>query len=654
MGRPTDFPPWAAAEAAVEIKAGVAPLASWRLPQKVALNMIEPSPLATRECTRDQFRRGQSSYQRMAIVGILTVQAAMLAYSATRHSPTHLEPAFIAAGVSHWHLGRFEQYRVNPPLPRLVATLPLIALGVATDWKSYDAREGIRSEFQIGQDFLLANKALGLWPVIYARWAGIPFFLIGGLTAYLWARDLYGDQAAFLTLLLWTFEPNLLGHAELVTPDSACVTLNLLACYLFWRWLEFPSSRSCFLAGLSLGLAESAKMTSLLLYPVFAILLSVKVTMAATRTPGRNEAASQLPSGERQIGMWVTQFMMIVAISLYVINACYCFDGTLTRLKDYSFVSRALGDVDNLHCTNCTGNRFASGMLGEHSIPLPKQYVLGFDLQQKDFESFMPPSYLRGEWRMGGWWYYYIYGLCVRLPVSILLLLTCTACARAYRIRSHPMSLGEAALVIPPVVLLLIASLQTSFNIHFRYVLPCISAILVFVGQSTSIFHNKRRYTFVLLALLLVYSMAGTLRAFPHCLAYFNDFVGLNNGSSHLLGSSVDWGQDLILVRDYVEANREKAKGHDITLISRSPAIPGLLENSNIKQVDTHVCISKLPPGIFIVSRNIIHGEQYRLPFSNIKRREPGMEDSCSLFESLPAIDTIGLTHVVYLMKEEL
>jgi hypothetical protein len=47
---------------------------------------------------------------------LLAIQAGLLAWSATRHSPSVDEMGHLAAGVSHWELGRFDLYRVNPPL----------------------------------------------------------------------------------------------------------------------------------------------------------------------------------------------------------------------------------------------------------------------------------------------------------------------------------------------------------------------------------------------------------------------------------------------------------------------------------------------------------------------------------------------------------
>ncbi len=56
----------------------------------------------------------------------LAAHAGLLAYSAWRHSPVLTEVGQLPAGISHWELGRFDLYRVNPPLVRLVAALPVL------------------------------------------------------------------------------------------------------------------------------------------------------------------------------------------------------------------------------------------------------------------------------------------------------------------------------------------------------------------------------------------------------------------------------------------------------------------------------------------------------------------------------------------------
>jgi hypothetical protein len=62
------------------------------------------------------------------------------------------------AGVSHWRLGDFALYRVNPPLVRIVATFPVVA-GVGEAelnglLQGFGNNPAYRQEFALGQRFL--------------------------------------------------------------------------------------------------------------------------------------------------------------------------------------------------------------------------------------------------------------------------------------------------------------------------------------------------------------------------------------------------------------------------------------------------------------------------------------------------------------------
>lgn len=81
---------------------------------------------------------------------LLSLHTVLLAWGAYRHSPVIDEWGHLPAGLMHWREGRFDAYRVNPPLVRMVATLPLLGWAPDTTW------------------ILL----LVLWPVLWlaARW----------------------------------------------------------------------------------------------------------------------------------------------------------------------------------------------------------------------------------------------------------------------------------------------------------------------------------------------------------------------------------------------------------------------------------------------------------------------------------------------------
>ena len=412
------------------------------------------------------------------VVLLLAMQSMLLAYSATLHSPTYLEPAFLASGIAHWEFGRFEPYRVNPPLVRMVAAIPVFAAGYQADWGHFYEVPGARSEFPLGDAFLRANGKRIVPLIIYARWACIPFSLLGAFFAYRWARELYGATAGLLALILFVFEPNLLAHGELITPDAACTGCGILAGYTFWRWLKCPTWIRACVAGGSMGLAELSKTSWLILFGVWWVLWFVWRCLdskklarigpiddrAADRQADRVKEQCLEHHGELEnLRPPALQLIAIQFLALYVVNLGYGFDGTGTLLRDFSFVSRTLTGLDK---SGQPGNRFRDSVLGRIPLPVPKQYVLGIDSQKKDFEGFSHRSYLRGEWSEHGWWYYYIYGLLVKVPCGIWGLFAITIGCRVLQ-KNRPAPLrDELVLLVPAIALLALVSSQSEFSIH--------------------------------------------------------------------------------------------------------------------------------------------------------------------------------------------
>lgn len=127
------------------------------------------------------------------LTAVVVLHAALLGWGACRHSPTWNEPEHLVAGISHWRFGRFDLFRVNPPLVRMVSCAPLMLLGgFDCDWSRYDESAGVRSERVVRKDFVAANGGRLLGMVTVARWGAIPFSLLGAYVCFRWAKDLYG------------------------------------------------------------------------------------------------------------------------------------------------------------------------------------------------------------------------------------------------------------------------------------------------------------------------------------------------------------------------------------------------------------------------------------------------------------------------------
>ncbi|WP_187782134.1 ArnT family glycosyltransferase [Gimesia chilikensis] len=483
----------------------------------------------------------------------MTIHAGMLGYSATLHSPTLNEPAHLVAGLSHWEFGRFDLYRVNPPITRAIAALPVIVAGYETDWSSFHDDAGSRPVFVMGANFIKANGERSIWLFTIARWACIPISIFGCWVAFRFSEDLYGSPAGLAAATLWCFSPNILAHAELITSDCAATVFGMAATYYYWNWLKKTTWQNAISAGIFLAFAELAKTTWIILFLLWPLLWFFWFfTDRNVCECKANHSNTHLVQFINQL----TQLLMIQLLALYILNLAYGFEGSLTELGQYQFVSSAFTGNEK---SGEPGNRFRKTFLEKIPVPLPSNYFRGIDVQKKDFESYQQLNYLRGEWKDGGWWYYYLYALAVKGALGIWLLLIISLVFRVYRTDLLQLFREELILVTPPLTVLVLASSQTEINAHLRYVLPVIGFAVIYISRAFITLTNVKStlMLFVSKVLLIscsIWAIFSTLYYYPHQLAYFNELVGgPENGWKHLLGSNLDWGQDLLFIRNKLE-----------------------------------------------------------------------------------------------------
>ncbi|MCI0458549.1 MAG: glycosyltransferase family 39 protein, partial [Gemmataceae bacterium] len=502
-------------------------------------------------------------WRRPWLVGsLLLLQAGLLAWMSARHAPTTDEPYYLVAGLSHLELGRYELCRVNPPLVRMVAALPVSLANPTTNWGLIDDRPGARPDREAAKTFLSANGGRVFWLFTLGRWACLPFSLLGGYVCYRWARDLYGQAPGLLALALWCFCPNVLAHAQLLTPDAAAAALGALAGYAWWRWLRAPGWVVVALAGLALGLAELTKTTLVVLFPLWPLL------WAAWRLGPRPAPGSGRAREAAQLGL-------ALGLGLLVLNAGYEFTGSLRPLGDYRFVSRALAGPEAKD--GFEGNRFAGTWLAAVPVPFPQDYLLGIDTQRVDFERKLR-SYLRGEWREdGGWWYYYLYALAIKVPLGTWLLVLL---ATLVTLRQPPPSgdwRDEIVLLAPAATILAVVSSQTGFTHHLKYVLPIFPFVFIWVGKVAQPCVLKDVRIALVAAACLVWLIASSLCVYPHSLSYFNELVGgPARGYEHLHDSNLDWGQDLLYLKRWLEGHPEARPLHLAYYGIVDPALAGI------------------------------------------------------------------------------
>lgn len=497
-------------------------------------------------------------YRKLFICFLMLIHSSLLGYSAVRNSWTWDEVAFLPAGISHWKFCDFELFDVNPPLVRMVAAIPVLFADPILDWEGHTTNPTVRPERPIGERFLRNNGRRSFWLLTLARWACIPFSLIGGFVCYHWSRRLFGTASGILALFLWTFAPTIIAHGQLMTADIGGASLGILGFYVFWLWLHDCSWRKTLILGVVMGLLELAKTTWVILFGLWPLIWLIWRVSCRRE----NERGWLLREGGRLAVSFV--------LAVYFLNMGYGFQGTGTPLGEYEFISNGIGgpiapeDVGRGQIPGYPSsfpgsirNRFQGTILGHLPVPLPKKYVEGIDRQKSHFE-VTNWSYLGGEWKQGGWLYYYLYALSLKTSLGIWLVGIAALigalkfAAMRGRLRDYLFLFGSMTLLV------MFVSLQTGINRHVRYVLPAFPFAFILMSSAARFVTKPHPRLSFLVGGGCCWLIAGSLATFPHHLSYFNELAaGPKNGGRFLASSNVDWGQDLLHLEQWLVEHPE-------------------------------------------------------------------------------------------------
>jgi hypothetical protein len=472
-----------------------------------------------------------------------------------------------------------------------------------------------RCEGALGSAFIEANDFDDVrWYFALARWTCIPFSIFGGYMCYRLAEEVYGKASGLCALALWCFSPAFLAWGASICPDAVAAGMGVGAIWSFRRWLLAPSWSRAVGAGVFLGILALTKLTWIVAFGLWPLLWLV---WRLGGTAGARCASVQPPQ--------LRQLAAILVLALYVVNLGYGFEDSLRPLGQYEFVSKTLAGIDNSDANGfpVTGNRFAGTWLARVPVPIPANMLQGMDTQRYDFERGMP-SYLRGEWSDHGWWHYYLYALIVKKPLGTWCLVLLAVGATLFRQGYNAAWRDEMLLLVPFFAIVVFVSSQAGFSVHTRYIMPALPFLFVWTSKVARACLLKRRVVATLLVLSLAWMIASSMSLYPHCLSYFNELAGgPRGGPKHLLGSNVDWGQDLLYLKDWLDEHAETKPLHVALDCSYDPSVVGIQSKGgppNGLVDDGHRGGSGngstgAPPGWYAVSVNRLHDptDRYRV-----------------------------------------
>ena len=452
------------------------------------------------------------------------------------YSNTWDEPEHLAAGVELLDRGRYEYDTEHPPLARVLLALgPWLAGAHSFGTPPPDGtREGV--------DILYADGHYWRYLTL-ARLGTLPFLALLLYATWLWARRLLRTAgAALLAVLLLISIPPVLGHAGLASLDVAAAATMLLALYALQRWLTSGALGDAARFGLAGGVAVATKFSAVPFVGLALPLLALAQAVVRRRAPPPTAYATGANSARR----WGAGLALAGLITLATVCAVYA-----PRAHNPAGVAQRFNWAV-AYLLQRPGLDHQLGVLVGH-LWLPreiKEFINGI-VAVKAHNDTGHLSYLFGEVRLDGWWYFYLVALAVKTPLPVLIAGPAGAIwlARDGWRGRDTWAMAPALLI---ATFLVFASSFSRINIGIRHILivyPFFALGAAYVAQQA--WHGVQRLPRTraapaaagALLLLLLWQLSTLWRAYPDYLPYFNEAVP--NPEHVLVDSDLDWGQDL-------------------------------------------------------------------------------------------------------------
>ena len=460
--------------------------------------------------------------------------------SALRESVTFDEVAHIGAGVSYLQRLDLRLNEEHPPLPKLLAALPLAVRGAHADY-SHLSWTGSASFFQafLGE-WVFGHWLLMTWndPVSALAWARLPMLLLTvalGWVLYVFGCRLGGPWGGLLCLSVYVSTPTFLTFGPLVLTDVPITLFSLLGLWTFAGMWRDPSPRNVRLFALSLAGALLSKFTAgmlLLVAPAFAVSTRWFPLPGMPRT--KEEARPWRRLRTKAIWMGILYAALIVYAVYFVLSW-----------------NQPVAELERL------GHGAAWAPVRRLLMP-PWLYLRG--LAMFAIMAGVRPTFLLGHAYPHGVWFYYPVLVVLKSSLAFLGLLALAAGLAVWRRRrtakqSIAISGGyeihwrvlQVSLIVYLAVFLL-----SRFDISIRHFTTPLALLILLLAPVPRIVQRTRLLA-AGTAVLAAACLFTAVRAYPNYMPYFNALSMGKPAYELAADSNVDWNQALPEARRFAE-----------------------------------------------------------------------------------------------------
>jgi predicted membrane-bound dolichyl-phosphate-mannose-protein mannosyltransferase len=165
-------------------------------------------------------------------------------------------------------------------------------------------------------------------------WARVPIVLLSiifGWFIFFWSKKLIGLWGGLFALILYAFDPNILGHNHFVTTDLGIAAFITFAFYFYFKFLKDPTWKNVLWAGIFLGLVQLAKFSAITIFPILGLATIIYPLVRLNRHHKNSNFVFKLKGLGQYLGKAIIAgILSLVVVWIVYLGNTYKMSGDLT------------------------------------------------------------------------------------------------------------------------------------------------------------------------------------------------------------------------------------------------------------------------------------------------------------------------------------
>ncbi|OQA04600.1 MAG: hypothetical protein BWY68_00213 [bacterium ADurb.Bin400] len=339
-------------------------------------------------------------------------------------------------------------------------------------------------------------------------------------------------------LALFALYPDIIAHGRLVTTDIAAAFGYIITMYYFDKALTQKTFKYIVYAAIAFGVAQLLKFSAFLLFGALLFLVFIRAYIE------RHDGFS------KQLWQYLKAYFLVCILSIIVVWIAYIpfvwntptgiehevIDRNITMEPSREWIRNGLHVLENNVVTRALGHYLLGVALVIYRVEGGNATFLMGQIAEKSIQWFFPIA-----------WFY-------KTPLTIIALLSMAFGVIAIKRFGSRSEASRVWALLIPFAIYWAFTLKGSLNIGIRHLIPTIPFVLMLIGYAIYRI-NMKPWKWGVLLLLLGFQIYHTLSYYPGFIGYFNNLVPRDERHNYLVDSSLDWGQDLLRLKQYIEAN---------------------------------------------------------------------------------------------------